>query len=120
MKHVFLHYDFDIMFIIILYTTLKLHITRANTGNWPDSTISVGDVMRCYVISKNMTGDIMSTAKQMQRMFMSVECLASRARVMKAEQVRVKIKTEFDKYIGRGRRTRTKYDHEQLNKCKFI
>lgn len=62
----------------------------------------------------------MSSAKQMQRMFVSVASLASRALVMKAEQVRDKIKSEFDKYIGRGRRTRTKSDHAQLNKCKFV
>ena len=60
----------------------------------------------------------MSSAKQMQRMFMSVESLSSRARLMEVKKVRDKIKTEFDKYIGRGRRTRTKVDLEQLNKCK--
>ena len=45
---------------------------------------------------------------------------SSCARVMQIKEVRDKIKTEFDKYIGRGRCSRTKSDHKQLKKCKFV
>ena len=59
----------------------------------------------------------MSSTKEIQRMFLSIQSLEERARMMPTKLIRDKIKTEYDKYIGRGRRKRTAPDVGLLNSC---
>lgn len=79
----------------------------------------MGDVIRCHVIAMKLKDHEMSAAEEMQRMFLSIQSLEERARTMPTKLIRDKIKTEYDKYIGRGRRKRTTPDVELLNACRF-
>ena len=93
------------------------NITHKHSGNWGESTISVGDMMRCHVLTSRLEGgDSMECAEKMQKLFTSIESLQERATSITVKVIRNKIKTEFDKYIGRGRNKRVQFDDKQLSK----
>ena len=58
----------------------------------------------------------MECAEKMQKLFTSIESLQERVTSITIKVIRNKIKTEFDKYIGRGRNKRVQFDDEQLSK----
>ena len=72
--------------------------------------------MRCNLIATRISVNDMIGTQKMQRLFLSITDLAERARTLTTTKIRSKIKTEIDKYLGRGRGKRTTADEELLAK----
>ena len=74
-------------------------------------------MLRLHALANRLEGgDIMKSLKRIQRLFLSVESLEERAKSIPIKIIRNKIKTELDKYVGRGCNKRTRIGVEQFSK----